>query len=171
MKLWTVTLPWGQEDEGTYTTYVRALNADDAVLLAAAEMAECSDAPEFDDPDEARLWIQERADAALDVCATLDRVLDELARVFANQLFPDGVARQLDGRALLRVLTANRGILVPGANARKPPQHYRITVSGAAPDTTPIRREGPITELPRALADVRRHCAANHGAAFHATLL
>lgn len=108
-----VTLPWNPSDssEGEYATTVWAADADEALRLAAEEMADSGE-KDFDTEAERNEYIQELVNDGGYIVAALDELKYNLGVVFAEQLFPDGVGRDINSQALAEVLAENRERLV-----------------------------------------------------------
>lgn len=107
-ELYVVVIPYVQEDEGTYSTTVRAMSHDEAALSAAEEMA----GDEFDSESDRLEWIRNRAAAVISVEPLKQAVLRDLADLFGDILFPDGAARSINYEALKSVIYENRDKLL-----------------------------------------------------------
>lgn len=126
MQFFNVTMPWNvngdPEAEGTYTTTVRAADEDKAKRQCAEEMAD-SGQREFDSDSYRQDYIDALAAGWADVYATADKLKQDMSKVFADQLFPDGVSRDINLEVLGQVLTQNRelviGAHVPDLNAER----------------------------------------------------
>lgn len=113
--LYTVTLAWGGDDEGTYTTNVWANDEQHAVRLTAEEMADSGDV-EFDTPEEREEWIADTITGFRDVCMTAKQVKYDLALLYAKELYPeDAPATDINMAELGKVLAENRERLLAAA--------------------------------------------------------
>ena len=116
--LWNVTLPWAwsgdADDEGTYSTAVGAADCEAAVRAAAEEMADSGskhfgDDPEGDDfKEERQRYVDSRCEGWADAYLAVSQLEQDLAAVFADELFPNGVRREIDLEALGRLIGSHR---------------------------------------------------------------
>lgn len=120
--LWNVQMPWAwsgdaSDEEGTYTTTVEADDEDAARRAAAIEMADSGE-KEFSGAEERQRYIDSRASGWADVYRSQDQLAQDLSALFADELFPDGIVRQVNFKALAGLLAANRDELVkaPGSS-------------------------------------------------------
>lgn len=111
-RLFNVTLAWGQDDEGNFTSKAWADDEAGAALQVAEEMADSSDAPDFESDAERTSWIKERADDVVDVYPADQQLRQDLAALYADELFPDGVSRDVNLEELGKVLAENRERLI-----------------------------------------------------------
>ena len=111
-QLFNVILAWGQTDEGNYTATVAAPTDGAAALLVAEEMAESRDAPKFDDDADRQQWIARRAADVVDIYPTDVQLRQDLGALFSDELYPDGVVREINLEELGRVLSENRDRLL-----------------------------------------------------------
>lgn len=125
MQFFNVTMPYNSDDidgEGTYSTTVRAADTDHAKRLCATEMAD-SGQREFDSDSDREAYIDEHAEGWADVYPTIDQLTQDMSTVFADQLFPDGVKREINLEVLGQILAQNRelviGTSVPDLNAER----------------------------------------------------
>lgn len=114
--LWNVMLPWAwncnpADEESTYSTTVEAVDEDAAKLAAATEMAD-SDEKEFMDDDDRAKYIRSRVAGWGDVYPQQAQLRQDLASVFEDELFPDGVRREINLEALGRLLAEHRAALL-----------------------------------------------------------
>lgn len=126
MQFFNVTMPWdvnGDPDsEGTYTTTVRAADQDQAKRLCAEEMG-ASGQREFDSDSDREDYIDAIAENWADVYPTAEQLQQDMATIYGEQLFPDGVKREINLEALGQVLAQNRELVigagVPDLNAER----------------------------------------------------
>ena len=111
-KLFNVTLAWGQDDEGNFSSSAWADNEAGAALQVAEEMADSSDAPDFESDAERTSWIKGRADDLVDIYPADQQLRQDLGALFSNELFPDGVSRDINLEQLGKVLAENRERLI-----------------------------------------------------------
>lgn len=114
--LWNVMLPWAwngnpNDEEGTYTTTVEGADEDEAKRRAAEEMADSGEKEFVDDEDRAK-YIATRLTGWGDVYPQQAQLRQDLASVFEDELFPDGVRRNLNLEALGKLLAEHRAVLV-----------------------------------------------------------
>ena len=121
-RLFSVLLPWSNsgnpaDEEGTYATTVWAADEEEAVRLVAEEMAAESNQFAGEKDDAARAadiadFVQSRREGWSEVVSIEDAVESDLAELYAQELFPDGVKRGIDMGALRALVRANRERLV-----------------------------------------------------------
>jgi len=103
-----VTLSWGSPEQGNYSDIVEAANPDAALRALAEEMADHLDGPEFDTNQEREEWVQARIDGFRDVYPVSAQLEQDLAAMFAQEIFKGGPARRIDLVELGKVLAENR---------------------------------------------------------------
>jgi len=116
LELFAVTLNWGQQDEGTYSDYVMAACQNDACFKLAESMAEQREyVDDLETPEEKREWISGRAWDIADCHFVEDSLASDLAALYGDVLFPDGIKRSIDMTALRALIVEHRHRLVPPA--------------------------------------------------------
>ena len=116
--IYSVLIPYVQDDEGTFSIYVSAADHQSAALKAADEMA----GEEFETQADRQTWVFDRAAAAISVTLLKDDVLQGLAVLFGNLLFPDGVQRSLSFDSLRDVIYESRDKLLAPAKKECTPE-------------------------------------------------
>ena len=121
-RLFSVLLPWSNsgnpaDEEGSYATTVWAADEKDAVRRVAEEMAANSKQFAGEEDDAARAadiadFIQSRMEGWSEVVSIEAAVESDLAELYAQELFPDGVKHGIDMGALRALVQANRELLV-----------------------------------------------------------
>lgn len=112
---YNVTLSWGSVEEGNYSDAVIAEGEDAARRALAEQMARHPDAPEFDSEDEREEWIKDRINGFNDVYPVSAQLTQDMAALFAQELFDCGRVRQINLVELGRVLAENRERILAGA--------------------------------------------------------
>jgi len=102
-----VTLSWGSPQEGNYSDVVEAENEGAALRALAEEMADHSDGPELDTDEEREEWILDRVNGFHDVYPVSAQLEQDLATMFAQELFNGAAARQINLVALGKLLAEN----------------------------------------------------------------
>ncbi|MGN7495952.1 hypothetical protein [Pseudomonas lactis] len=116
--IYSVLIPYVQDDEGSFSTYVSATDHQSAALNAADEMA----GEEFETQADRQTWVLDRAAAAISVTLLKDDVLQGLGVLFGSLLFPDGVQRSLSFDALRDVIYENRAKLLDSVKKECSPE-------------------------------------------------
>ena len=108
-----VTLPWNPSDssEGEYATTVWAVDDESALQLAAEEMADSGE-KSFDSAEEKAEYVRELVADGGHIVDALDDLKYNLGVVFGNELFPDGITRDISSQVLAQILRENRDRLV-----------------------------------------------------------
>ena len=114
--LWNVMLPWARngdasDEEGTYSTTVEGDDEDGAKLNAAIEMADSGE-KEFCDEEDRQSYIDSRVAGWADVYPQQQQLRQDLSSTFFDELFPDGVCREINLQALAKLLSENRNTIV-----------------------------------------------------------
>lgn len=110
--LFNVTAPWNpdNDEEGVYTTTVKAGNEDEAKRLCAEEMA---DSLTFSSSAERQEWIDDIVNSGfIDAYPTSEELKNGLRALYGEELFPDGVHLDIDLHALGKLLSENRDRLL-----------------------------------------------------------
>jgi hypothetical protein len=125
--LWNVQMPWAWsgdpcDEEGTYTTVVPGANPQEAKLNAAIEMADSGE-KEMSGAGQRERYIESRMHCWADVYPQVEQIKQDLASTYADELFPDGVAREINLQALGRLLAEHRSeLLEVQSNERSRPR-------------------------------------------------
>ncbi|BAW27381.1 hypothetical protein C206_02809 [Pseudomonas putida TRO1] len=129
LDLYAVTLNWGMAEEGTYSDNVFATSQNEACLKIAEDMANQREyVDELETPKERQEWIVSRACDLVDCHFVEDSLAADLAALYGDVLFPDGVTRSIDLGALRALLVEHRHCLVPPAEVKEVEQLALHTV-------------------------------------------
>lgn len=115
--MWVVMLPWAEsgkpdDDESTYRTYVEA---DDMVTALRAVATQMANDPRkvFDSEEDREEYISSRIQGWADVASLDLSVADDMAELFADELFPDGAPRRkVDMVKLAKLLSDSRDAIL-----------------------------------------------------------
>lgn len=116
-QLYSVTLRWPNDDEGSFSQNVYATDPWEACVMTARLMAESRDEDTegsyqaFEDQADRDAWIAQRAGDSMECALVSDSLKWDLSELFAAELFPDGVRFDIDLEVLRTLVSANRELL------------------------------------------------------------
>ncbi|MBN3760893.1 hypothetical protein [Burkholderia sp. Ac-20365] len=109
-----VCIRWNDNDaeEGTFTESVFANDEDEASEAVATSMAGSSSDVDNSNPDEVARFVEEALQRVSYVTNVVSSLPDDISSVFFDELFPDGVSRQINLDALAVLLSEHRDQII-----------------------------------------------------------